>query len=73
MKAGEKNYLEESNGTKANCNTNVTQVRKSRIYTECGLLFEEIRYMQFRACKVALFSRKQVKSVGATIRQRICD
>ena len=33
MKAGEKNYLKESNGTKANCNANVTQVRKSRIYT----------------------------------------
>ena len=32
MKAGEKNYLKESNGTKANCNANVTQVRKSRIY-----------------------------------------
>ena len=34
MKAGEKNYLKESNGTKANCNANVTQVRKSRIYNE---------------------------------------
>ena len=33
MKAGEKNYLKESNGTKANCNANVTQVRKSRIYS----------------------------------------
>ena len=32
MKAGEKNYLKESNGTKANCNANVTQVWKSRIY-----------------------------------------
>ena len=32
MKAGGKNYLKESNGTKANCNENVTQVRKSRIY-----------------------------------------
>ena len=28
MKAGEKNYLKESNGTKANCNANVTQVLK---------------------------------------------
>ena len=26
MKAGEKNYLKESNGTKANCNANVTQI-----------------------------------------------
>ena len=34
MKAGEKNYLKESNGTKANCNANVTQVRKSRIYSQ---------------------------------------
>ena len=34
MKAGEKNYLKESNDTKANCNANVTQVRKSRIYTK---------------------------------------
>ena len=34
MKAGEKNYLKESNGTKANCNANVTQVRKSRIYND---------------------------------------
>ena len=33
MKAGEKDYLKESNGTKANCNTNVTQVWKSRIYS----------------------------------------
>ena len=34
MKAGEKNYLKESNGTKANCNANVTQVWKSRIYNQ---------------------------------------
>ena len=26
MKAGEKNYLKELNGTKANCNANVTQI-----------------------------------------------
>ena len=32
MKAGEKNYLKESNGTRANCNADVTQVWKSRIY-----------------------------------------
>ena len=32
MKAGEKDYLKESNGTKANCNTNVMQVWKWRIY-----------------------------------------
>ena len=37
MKAGEKNYLKESNGTKANSNANVTQVRKSRIYKQCHL------------------------------------
>ena len=36
MKAGEKNYLKESNGTKANCNANVTQVWKSRIYKLWG-------------------------------------
>ena len=40
MKAGEKNYLKESNGTKANCNANVTQVRKSRIYIELQLYCE---------------------------------
>ena len=34
MKAGEKNYFKESNGTKANCNANVTQVWKSRIYNK---------------------------------------
>ena len=36
MKAGEKDYLKESNGTKANCNTNVMQVLKSRIYISYG-------------------------------------
>ena len=45
MKAGEKNYLKESNGTKANCNANVTQVRKSRIYrfnmqSDSGITFD---------------------------------
>ena len=33
MKAGEKNYLKESNGTKANCNANVTQAIESHAFT----------------------------------------
>ena len=49
------------------------RLSRGRCLSECGLFFEEIRYMQFRACKVALFSRKQVKSVGAMILQRISD
>ena len=42
MKAGEKNYLKESNGTKANCNANVTQVWKSRIYNICGKISAQV-------------------------------
>ena len=42
-------------------------------------VIRRIRYMQiranlfFRLFKVALFSRKQMKSLGAEIRQRISD
>ena len=48
MKAGEKNYLKESNGTKANCNANVTQVRKSRIYRINEVFFWEETLLSFQ-------------------------
>ena len=41
------------------------RLSRGRCLLECGLLFEEIRYM-LRARKVALFSRKEVKSVELT-------
>ena len=61
MKAGEKNYLKESNGTKANCNANVTQVWKSRIYNNNG---PYMTYLQFFLLNAEKYSRLQILQDG---------
>ena len=61
MKAGEKNYLKESNGTKANCNANVTQVRKSRIYKPCLSNFDNTAKEKNKFFKAQIASVNQGK------------